>query len=174
MLSENTESLPIMIRYFVMRDMDQIMKVEQTSFSCPWTEEDFQQARCRNGVGIYVVEHGDKVIGYLVYQCHKKYIDILSMAVGPDWRSRGVGRKLLEKMIAKLSPNGRTRIKLVVRETNLGCHLFLKALHFKASKVLRHYYEDSDEDGFLFEYILSGTEHQEQQEEMEESEIGYE
>jgi ribosomal-protein-alanine N-acetyltransferase len=67
-------------------------------------------------------------------------------------RRRGIGRALLRKLADKLTPTGRQRIQLEVRETNLSAQLFFKSLGFRAIAILRDFYEDSAEDAYLMQY----------------------
>jgi ribosomal-protein-alanine N-acetyltransferase len=59
---------------------------------------------------------------------------------------------MIEKLVSKLAHQRRTRIVLEVRETNLGAQLFFRSLGFKATGVLRNFYEDSTEDAFMMQY----------------------
>jgi ribosomal-protein-alanine N-acetyltransferase len=99
-----------------------------------------------------VAEHGEKVVGFMIYELHKAKLHILNFAVHPSWRRQGVGAQMVAKLISKLSSHRRTRITLEVRETNLAAQLFFRKQDFRAMKVLRAYYEDSGEDAFLMQY----------------------
>ena len=59
---------------------------------------------------------------------------------------------MIEKLFAKLAYQRRNRIVLEVRETNLPAQLFFKSLGFKATGVLRNFYDDSTEDAFLMQF----------------------
>jgi ribosomal-protein-alanine N-acetyltransferase len=67
-------------------------------------------------------------------------------------RRFGVGSQMVAKLISKLSSHRRTRITLEVRETNLTAQLFFSRQGFRATRVLRAFYEDSGEDAYLMEY----------------------
>src|SRR3954454_1662278 len=99
-----------------------------------------------------VAEQGEKVVGFMIYELHKNKLHILNFAVHPGCRRAGVGSQMVAKLISKLSSHRRTRITLEVRETNLGAQLFFSKQTFRATRVLRAYYEDSGEDAFLMEY----------------------
>ena len=59
---------------------------------------------------------------------------------------------MVHKLISKLSSQRRRRITLEVRETNLSAQLFFKTCGFRATAVLRSYYEDSPEDAYIMQY----------------------
>ncbi len=144
--------LRVHIRWMIRRDMPEVLDIERTSFEFPWFEEDFIRClRQRNCIGM-VAEHGERVVGFMIYELHKTRLHILNFAVAADYRRRGVGRQMIEKLIGKLSSQRRTRITLEVRETNLPAQLFFKSALFRAVTVLRAYYEDSPEDAYLMQF----------------------
>lgn len=146
------EQARVHIRWMIRRDMPEVLQSEQLSFEFAWTEEDFLRClRQRNCIGM-VAEHGEKVVGFMIYELHKNKLHILNFAVHPAWRRLGVGAQMVAKLISKLSSHRRTRITLEVRETNLAAQLFFRKQEFRAVRVLRGFYEDSGEDAFLMEY----------------------
>jgi len=149
------EQLRVHIRWMIRRDMPEVLQIEQESFDFAWTEEDFLRClRQRNCIGM-VAEHGEKVVGFMIYELHKSKLHILNFAVNGQHRRMGIGSQMVAKLIGKLSSHRRTRITLAVRETNLPAQLFFRTQEFKALKVLRNYYEDSGEDAFLMQYRIA-------------------
>ena len=143
------------IRWMIRRDMPEVLQTEQESFEYAWTEEDFLRClRQRNCIGM-VAEQGERVVGFMIYELHKAKLHILNFAVHPAYRRYGIGAQMVSKLISKLSSHRRTRITLEVRETNLAAQLFFRAVGFKASRVLRSFYEDSGEDAYLLQYRLA-------------------
>jgi [ribosomal protein S18]-alanine N-acetyltransferase len=146
------EQLRVHIRWMIRRDMPEVLQTEEESFDFSWTEEDFLRClRQRNCIGM-VAEHGEKVVGFMIYELHKTKLHILNFAVSPDHRRYGIGKQMIGKLIGKLSSHRRTKISLAVRESNLCAQLFFRAQDFRAVKVLRNYYEDSGEDAYLMQY----------------------
>jgi [ribosomal protein S18]-alanine N-acetyltransferase len=140
------------IRWMIRRDMMEVLEIENTSFEFPWSEEDFVRClRQRNCIGM-VAEHEERVAGFMIYELHRNRLHILNFAVASDFRRRGVGQQMVDKLIGKLSPQRRNRILLEVRETNLAAQLFFRDLGFRAISVLRDYYEDTTEDAYLMQY----------------------
>ncbi|MEN1679908.1 MAG: ribosomal protein S18-alanine N-acetyltransferase [Planctomycetota bacterium] len=136
----------------IRRDMPEVLGIEQSAFEFPWLEEDFIRClRQRNCIGM-VAEHGEQVVGFMIYELHKTRLHILNFAVHADSRRRGVGEQMAGKLIGKLSSQRRTQITLEVRETNLAAQLFFKEAGFRATNVLRDFYEDSTEDAYLMRF----------------------
>jgi ribosomal-protein-alanine N-acetyltransferase len=105
-----------------------------------------------------VAEHNERVVGFMIYELHRNRLHVLNFAVHPDYRRRGIGAQMMNKLVAKLSPQRRTRIQLEVRETNLPAQLFFKNLGFRAISLLRDFYEDSPEDAYLMQFRFKAGE----------------
>ena len=152
MSADFKQQLRVHIRWMIRRDMSEVLDIERESFEFPWLEEDFIRClRQRNCIGM-VAEHGEHVVGFMIYELHKSRLHILNFAVADEARHRGVGQQMVDKLVSKLSSQRRTRITLEVRETNLSAQLFFKTNGFRATSVLRAYYEDSPEDAYVMQY----------------------
>ncbi len=140
------------IRWMIRRDMPSVLAIESASFEFPWTEEEFMRClRQRDCIGM-VAERNEEVVGFMIYELHKNRIHVLSFAVHADCRRQGIGRAMVDKLASKLTYQRRDRIVLEVRETNLAAQLFFRSLNFRATNVLRGFYEDTPEDAFLMQY----------------------
>jgi ribosomal-protein-alanine N-acetyltransferase len=76
---------------------------------------------------------------------------VLNFAVHPAARRTGIGGLMVDKLVYKLTSHRRQKITLAVRERNLAAQMFFRAHGFKATKMLRNYYEDSGEDAYQME-----------------------
>lgn len=149
--------LRVHIRWMIRRDMSEVLQIEQESYDYPWLEEDFLRClRQRNCIGM-VAELGEKVVGFMIYELHRSKLHILNFAVHPHHRRGGVGSQMAQKLISKLSSHRRTCITVETRETNLAAQLFYRDAGFRAVRVLREFYEDTGEDGYLMQYRYAGA-----------------
>ena len=98
-----------------------------------------------------IVEYENEISGFCICELHLNRIILLRMCVLPQNRKKGIGKALLEKIKTKITKKRKT-ISAEVRETNLSIQLFLKSQHYKAVKVLRNYFLDTEEDAFVFQY----------------------
>ena len=146
------------IRWMIRRDMPEVLDIERASFEFPWFEEDFIRClRQRNCIGM-VAEHAERVVGFMIYELHKTRLHILNFAVSNNLRRRGVGRQMIDKLVGKLSSQRRTEITLEVRETNLAAQIFFRESSFRATSVLRDFYDDSPEDAYVMQYSFQTDE----------------
>ena len=152
------QDLCVHIRWMIRRDMTEVLDIENTSFEFSWSEEDFIRClRQRNCIGM-VAEHDERVAGFMIYELHRTRLHVLNFAVTPEYRRRGVGQQMIDKLIGKLSNQRRNKILLEVRETNLAAQLFFRDLGFRAISVLRDFYDDTTEDAYLMQYRYRAAE----------------
>ncbi len=144
---------PVHIRWMVRRDMPEVLAIESECFDWPWEMEDFvgvlQQRDC---LGM-VAEHGDRVVGFMIYQCQKRMIEILNFAVAVQCRRRGVGSQMADQLKAKLSRAWRWMLTTSVRESNLAAQLFFRAQGFRARGIARGEFTNG-EDAYRFTWRL--------------------
>lgn len=146
----NTERIKPHIRWMIRRDLKEFFEIENESFERPWTEDEVLAAlRKRNCIAM-VAEHGEKVVGYMIYELRKQKYELLKFAVHPDYLRCGVGTALLKKLQSKLDSDRRNRIVTRLHEVNLAGHLFLKRLGFTAMSVDRGYYDGEDAYRFVY------------------------
>lgn len=138
----DTKSVPY-VRWMIRRDMVEVMTIEQELFSKPWTEEDFYNAlRSRNCIGI-VAEIKGIIVGYMVYEFHKRFYRICNIAVQSYCHRRGVATALINKLKSDLkkTTTERNKIKVSSGEDNLDFQLFLKANGFECYRIIEDRYK---------------------------------
>ena len=157
MTATTPHGLGIHVRWMIRRDMSEVITIEQEAFEFPWSEEDFTRClRQRNCIGM-VAELADSVVAFMIYELHRSRLHMLNFAVLRSHRRLGIGTQMMEKLVAKLTPDRRGRIALEVRETNLPAQIFFRSLGFRATSVLKDFYRDSTEDAYLMQYSLEAA-----------------
>src|SRR5262245_56387913 len=140
------------IRWMIRRDFPAVLKIESACFCDPWDEDEFiRHLREKNRIGM-VAEHGERIVGYMLYELQKGGIVLHNFAVDPQWWRRGIGTQLIEKLKSKLSAGRRARLKMAVRESNLGGQIFLRANGFRCISTLRGELPDTGEDAYVFQF----------------------
>lgn len=140
------------IRWMVRRDTPEALEID-ASTTDPWGEEAILKAlRQRNCIGM-VAEHGDRVVGFMIYDLHAKAIKVRHFAVHPEFRRHQIGSQMMAKLVGKLSSQRRADLDLCVRESDLGFQMFLRNQGFMATLV-RDAFTGPDEDGYWFKYRL--------------------
>lgn len=157
MATSEQERLQIHVRWMIRRDMVEVLEIEQEAFEFPWSDEDFTRCmRQRNCIGM-VAEMADSVVAFMIYELHRSRLHVLNFAVRRSHRRLGIGTQMMEKLVGKLTPERRNRIVLEVRERNLPAQLFFRTLGYRAISVLKDFYQDTTEDAYLMQFVLSAA-----------------
>ena len=129
------------IRWLIRRDLEKVVEIDGV-----WNREDFiQRLRCRRIIGL-VLEYKDEVIGFIVYELQKPYLNILRLAVDQEAQRMGFGTDLINRLKSKLSHERRNRLSIYVEDTNLATQLFLRSNGFLATQIIG--------DEYLMEFFL--------------------
>lgn len=136
-------------------DLDQIMTIEKSSFSYPWSSRFFLQeikVPCARSV---LAVTGDRIIGYVVYWLLPGEVDIHNLAVRPDCRRRGIGRSLLLGVVRHARYQGARRVTLEVRKTNGAAQRLYESIGFVTTGIRKGYYSDDGEDALAMSLELN-------------------
>jgi [ribosomal protein S18]-alanine N-acetyltransferase len=130
-------------------DLDAIEDIERASYPTPWSRSMFAGELSKpSGVCLGAFQ-GEDMLGYLIVA---RYVDawhVMNVAVGPNSRSRGVARALLERLFALTDDDSERGYTLEVRVSNgIAIHLY-ESLGFVATGVRRGYYTDNREDALI-------------------------
>ena len=157
MTTTERDRLQIHVRWMIRRDMAEVLDIEQEAFEFPWSDDDFTRCmRQRNCIGM-VAEIADSIVAFVIYELHRSRLHVINFAVRRSHRRLGIGTQMMDKLVAKLSPERRDRIVLEVRERNLPAQLFFRSLGYRATSVLKDFYQDTTEDAYLMQYVLPGS-----------------
>ncbi|MBN1823102.1 MAG: ribosomal protein S18-alanine N-acetyltransferase [Endomicrobiales bacterium] len=132
--------------------LDQIMDIERVSFPVPWTRGMFERELALAISRFFAVMSGDRVIGYAGYWQIEDEAHLVNLAVHPDFRKQGVGKRTLEFIMEESRKAGLSKILLEVRESNLPARKMYGSLGFKNSGTRPDYY--ITEDAVLMEYAI--------------------
>ena len=90
------------------------------------------------------VEHG-KIIGYTVATSDGRDGRIVSVAVDPRYRRRGIGKALLSAVTRKLTEESVAEVHLEVRKGNAVAICFYERMGFRRVSEIKHYYADGED-----------------------------
>lgn len=135
-------------------DIPEVLKIENMSFSTPWSEASFLNEIHKPSSLTKVAVLGDKIIGYI---CANRIIDechILNLAVHPYFRRQGIAKTLVEEVQNELKENKCIYIYLEVRTSNFGARKFYEYLGFRVIGIRKNYYIMPMEDAVIMAYGL--------------------
>jgi ribosomal-protein-alanine N-acetyltransferase len=147
----------VAIRRMTLGDLDQVLEIERGSFSEPWSRTNFEYEMLHlDASELAVAVAGEAVLGYTVTWFLGDEVHLANVAVRADRRERGVGRALVEDVIARARRSGARRILLEVRESNYEARNLYDSLGFFQVGTRRNYYRKEREDAILMERVLEG------------------
>jgi ribosomal-protein-alanine N-acetyltransferase len=130
--------------------IDQVVKIEETSFPTPWSRQAFTHEVLHNSFAQYIVAlHGEQVVGYAGVWIIMDEAHITNVAVHPDFRRQGLGRGLMLEMMRLSIYFGANRMTLEVRPSNTAARSLYQSLGFCERGLRRRYYKETGEDAII-------------------------
>lgn len=137
-------------RYMKEEDIDQILEVENASFTTPWSREAFYNEIYNNKFAVYLVlEENEKIVGYCGAWIVIDEAHVTNVAVLPEYRGKKLGEALLRKMMAVAVDMGAKSMTLEVRVTNHVAQSLYRKLGFQNGGIRKNYYSDNQEDALV-------------------------
>ncbi len=134
-------------------DIDQVMSIEQASFSMPWSRNLFLSEFRSPGISTLMVALADGPVrtvgGYIVIWLVGDEMHILNLAVTPSMRRQGIARKLVLAAIKRADQKGAKRAFLEVRASNAAAQKLYLDLGFTGTSLRRDYYDAPVEDAVI-------------------------
>lgn len=121
--------------------------IEQRVFADPWSTQDFRD--CVSYALFFIAEDQGRIAGYVVALDAADEGEILNLAVGEGGRRRGLGRALVEAIVAALSERGVRQVYLEVRESNAAARALYAGFGFKDVGRRQAYYRRPVEDAII-------------------------
>ena len=143
-------TVPVEIAPMELGDVSAAREIEARSFRTPWPAYALEQELTANRLARYVVARsGGAVVGFggvwlMVDEAH-----ITTFAVHPDWRRRGVGRRMLVALLEAAQGMRAARMTLEVRASNLAAQALYAELGFVEAGRRVAYYTDDGEDAII-------------------------
>jgi ribosomal-protein-alanine N-acetyltransferase len=120
--------------------------LEERCFPDPWTAADLPPIFAAEAAEAFVALDGDgSALGYALFQLLPGEVELLSIGVVPEARSRGVGGFLLASALDRLEATGRPVCHLEVRVSNAPARALYERLGFELVGQRRAYYEDGED-----------------------------
>jgi len=133
------------------RDLDAIAEIARISFANPWTRAMFAQELSTQPLSrSYVVRTDDEVVAaFCTSWLVLDELHINTMAVRPEFRGQGIGRRLLAYVLDDARARGASRATLEVRASNLAAIALYSAFGFTTQAVRKGYYPSPPEDALV-------------------------
>ena len=125
------------------KDIPQVVDIEQRSFKFPKPEAIFREDEHK----YLVAKEENRVVGYIGIEKILDEVHIINMAIDPDYRQQGIGKRLMQHVL-----NDEEVFFLEVRVSNETAKSIYERYGFKVINVRKAYYADG-EDAFVMRRI---------------------
>ncbi len=141
-------------------DIDEILQLEHRCFpEDPWSRMSFEN-ELENPLSVFFVardEESGRMMGYAGIWLMYDVADITNIAVHPEYRREGIGRKLLNLLVQIAKEKNMTAITLEVRAGNLAAQKLYQSAGFIHCGTRKRYYQGK-EDAMIMTLELESME----------------
>lgn len=131
------------LRPMQLDDLDVIMAIEPYIYSHPWTRGNFTDS-LTSGYSAWVLEDSraaaQKIIGYALIMMVLDEAHLLNLSIAKAYQKKGLGRFLLQHMLAIANKHQAAHMFLEVRASNIAAISLYEDLGFNEMSIRRGYY----------------------------------
>ena len=131
---------------------DCLIALEKLCFAYHWTPEQFRLGLKDGAYTVLGIFEDDSLAGYIAFSMIEDEMEILNLAVHPDFRRRGMGTALLSRAFGVCREKGIAKSFLDVKESNQSALNLYKKFGYIQIGIRKKYYPDTREDALLFRY----------------------
>jgi len=133
------------------REIDDVLAIEEASFTNPWTREMYVSELQNTGVSYCFLARDDRgsAVGFCSFWRVLDELHINNLAVLPEVRRHGVASALLAHVLREGNRLGAARATLEVRISNEPARLLYERFGFVVAGVRQGYYSNPVEDALI-------------------------
>ena len=125
-----------------MRDAPRLARLHGMSFHRGWGEAEFEDLLSQRNTLVHRLRLGSKFIGFAISRIAADEAEILSIAVAPAQRGRGLSRQLLLTHLGHLAGRGVRTVFLEVEEHNQPARRLYDRAGFAVAGRRERYYQE--------------------------------
>ena len=141
-------------------DIEQLARLERELFADDaWSQQTWWAELAGRPRRDYVAEvEGAEVLGYAGLDHGGDVADVMTIAVAPSARGRGLGRRLLDELETRARAGRAASVMLEVRADNAAAIGLYDRAGYTVVSTRRRYYQPGDVDALVMRRILSDGE----------------
>ncbi len=117
-----------------------MQRVEAAGMAEGWSREQLAEELSRPGSRVWVAEDGGRILGHAIAWVVADELHILDVCVLPGSRRQGLGRALVQRLLAEEHP-----ALLEVRANNLPAVALYEGMGFVRVGLRKRYYDDGED-----------------------------
>jgi [ribosomal protein S18]-alanine N-acetyltransferase len=127
-----------------LRDSPRLAQLHAASFHRGWGEGEFEGMMSQRNTLVHRLRIGRKLVGFIVSRMAADEAEILSIAIAPSHRGRGLSRDLLLTHLRHLAGHGIKTVFLEVEENNQPARKLYDGSGFTVVGRRERYYQQPD------------------------------
>ena len=139
---------------FENRHAREVYEIEKTSFSTPWSKNEFDTLKINPNARAFCAVSGGRVCGFAVIYIMGSDAELMDIAVHPDFRRKGIGEALMDKAVSLCEEEGAERLLLEVRVSNENAINLYRKKGFEKVGERKDYYSNPTENAGLYDLKL--------------------
>jgi ribosomal-protein-alanine N-acetyltransferase len=140
----------IEIRRMELKDIPEVVEIDRSSFTLPWTERSFKyEVQENTAARCWVTTVDGRVVSMLVLWIIVDEAHIATIATHPHFRRRGFARQVLVKSLVSARGEGAIKALLEVRARHVVAQKIYCDIGFVEVGRRPMYYRDNGEDAVL-------------------------
>lgn len=144
-----TEATPFVIREMDRLHVPRVLEIERACYPAPWSDLAFNHEIKSEASVALVAMDGESVAGYLVGWIAAGQVHVANIAVAAGHRRRGVGTRMMLRLLEEAVQRGCTSSSLEVRESNRAARSMYSRLGYHAVALRKSYYSSPAEDAVV-------------------------
>lgn len=128
--------------------------LERICFSLPWTLEQCAGVLRQTSFAAFGLWQAQKLLAYVSIYHGAGEMEILNLAVQPEMRRRGFGRRVLTMALQVARKMGMEKASLEVRCSNSAAIALYESMGFVPQGRRRNYYPDNGEDAIIYVFLF--------------------
>lgn len=151
------EGPPEAIVFFTPEDAAPLAAFEREFFPHPWNEEQFARSLGQPHILCRGILHGRRIAAYVTASLVAGELEILNIAVRPEFRRQGLARRLLGHVLQVAREKGMIDAYLEVRASNVAARSLYAGFGFELAGRRAAYYPDNREDALVMRRARGDT-----------------
>lgn len=140
------------IRCMEEKDLEQVVEIEKSIFSDPWSQRSFLDSIVQDKCLYLVVCKEEEIIAYCGLYVVQDEGQITNVAVKESYRNAHVATDMISELMKRANVMGACNFTLEVRTSNTtAIHLYEK-LGFESVGIRKKFYENPVEDAMIMWY----------------------
>jgi ribosomal-protein-alanine N-acetyltransferase len=140
-------------------DLDEVVEIEKLCFGTPWSRALFSEELRQHDICFWIKARPEppakpastlqRVAAYMGFWKAVDEAHITNLAVRPEYRRQGLGKRLAQHVLVQAKSLGCVRATLEVRPSNEAALKLYQGLGFSGVALRPRYYLDNGEDALI-------------------------